>query len=382
MTDPLSAARGIRGILKDARMETEAGRCLPPQVIACLIETGLCRLAVPADLGGYEADPLVSLRVYEELAAAEASVAWIAWNNQLNCLTSRHLADAPRAELFGDAHVLFANSTRPSGRGVAVEGGLRVSGRWSLVSGCQLADWIPVMCVITDGSEARQLAPGVPEMRMAYLPKGSYRIVDTWHAGGLRGTGSHDVVADEVFVPAERTFAFTDANRIDRPLFRMPFRATMAAGCAAICLGIAQAALDTLLQLASTKLQVDLGPGLRDRPATQASVAEAAAGLDAARLVVHAALGELWDSCTLGKPLEDLQQARALGAAMHAARTAKDVVTTMYELAGTSALYVDCPIERAHRDVQAVAQHGILAPWQLEDAGRAWFGLPPNVPFL
>jgi alkylation response protein AidB-like acyl-CoA dehydrogenase len=218
-------------------METEAARRLHPRVVACLIDTGLCRLAVPTNLGGYEADPLVGLRVYEELAAAEASVAWIAWNNQLNCLTSPHLADAPRAGLFGDPRLLFANSTRPSGRGVAVEGGFRVSGRWSLVSGCELADWILVMCVITDGTEAHQVAPGVPETRMAYLPKGSYRILDTWHVGALRGTGSHDVVVDEVFVPAERTFAFTDPTRIDRPLFRMPFRATMTAGCAAICRG-------------------------------------------------------------------------------------------------------------------------------------------------
>ena len=121
-------------------MDTEGARCLPPRVTECLIATGLCRLTVPASLGGYEADPLVGLRVYEELAVAEASVAWIAWNNQLNCLTSRHLADEPRAALFGNPRVLFANSTRPSGRGIAVEGGFRVTGRWSLVSGCQLAE--------------------------------------------------------------------------------------------------------------------------------------------------------------------------------------------------------------------------------------------------
>jgi hypothetical protein len=57
------------------------------------------------------------------------------------------------------------------------------------------------------------------------------------------------------------------------------------------------------------------------------------------------------------------------------------VVTTMYEAARTSALYVDCPIERAHRDVYAAAQHAILSHWQLEDAGRAWFGLPPTIQF-
>jgi alkylation response protein AidB-like acyl-CoA dehydrogenase len=129
-----------------------------------------------------------------------------------------------------------------------------VSGRWSLVSGCELADWIPVMCLITEDAKPRLLAPGVPEMRMAYLPKGSYQILDTWYVGGLRGTGSHDVVVDEVFVPAERTFSFTDAHQLDQPLSRMPFFAMLSAGCAAICLGIAQAATDTLLELGSSKV--------------------------------------------------------------------------------------------------------------------------------
>ena len=81
--DPLSAARALRGTILNARQETEGARRLSPSTVAGLIETGLCRLAVPADLGGYEAEPVLALKVYEELAGAEASVAWIAWNNSL-----------------------------------------------------------------------------------------------------------------------------------------------------------------------------------------------------------------------------------------------------------------------------------------------------------
>ena len=357
LSDPLGAARALRATIRGARKETEEARCLAPQVVEKLIETGLCRLAVPASLGGYEADPVVALTVYEELAGAEASVAWIAWNNALPCLSSRYLSDSVRTELFGDARKLFANSTRPSGRAVVGEGGVRVSGRWSLVSGCELADWIPVMCIITEDAKPRLLAPGVPEMRMAYIPKGSYQILDTWYVGGLRGTGSHDVVVDEVFVPAERTFSFTDTNQLDQPLSRMPFFAMMSAGCAAICLGIAQAATDTLLELGSSKVQVDPTPGLRDRPAVQAMVATSAVELEAARLLLHHTLGDLWDTCRQGKPVSNLQRARMYSGAVHVGKKAKAVVTAMYEAAGTSALYVDCPIERAHRDIHAVTQH-------------------------
>ena len=248
-SDPLSAARALRPTIREARQAIEAARCLTPPVVAGLIEAGLCRLALPRDLGGVEAEPVVALQVYEELAYADASVAWIAWNNQYVCLSSRYSPDAVWKTWFSDARLLFANSARATGTAVVVEGGVRVSGRWSLVSGCALADWMPLMCVLTDGTAPRMAAAGGPETHMAYVPKGSDTILDTWHSGGLRGTGSHDVVVEDVFVPMERTFSSRNAVALDRPLYRMPFNATMAAGGAAMCLGMAQAATDTVLEL-------------------------------------------------------------------------------------------------------------------------------------
>jgi len=382
LPDPLRAAQALRATIRATRQETEEARRLAPQVVEGLMEAGLCRLAVPVSLGGHEAEPVVALQVYEELAWADASVAWIAWNNQFVCLASRYASDAVRTALFSDPRQLFANSTRPSGQAMVVDGGFRVSGRWSLVSGCELADWIPVMCVITEGTAPRLLAAGMPEMRMAYLPKGAYRILDTWYVGGLRGTGSHDIVVDDVFVPAERTFFLTDPTQLDRPLSRMPVVATMCAGCAALCLGMAQAATDTLLELGASKVQVGPFPGLRERPAVQVMVASAAAQLDAARLLLHGVLGDLWATCMQGAPVTDAQRARVFESGLHAAQTAKAVVTSMYEAAGTSALYVDCPLERAHRDIYAVMQHVSLAPMWLETAGQVRLGLTPQPPFF
>jgi indole-3-acetate monooxygenase len=383
MTDPLTAARALRTTIRTVRHETEGARCLPASIVDKLIEAGLCRLTVPESLGGHEAEPLVGFDVYEELASTDASVAWIAWNNALPGLLSRYLSNAVRAELFADTHRLFANSTRPSGRAVMQPGGYRVSGRWSLVSGCELADWIPLMCiVITNEGEQRMLAAGVPEMRMAYTPKGSYKILDTWHAGGLRGTGSHDVVVDDIFVPAELTFSLEDMDHIDRPLYRMPFAATLGAWCAAICLGIARAATDTLFDLGCSKVSVDPGPGLRDRPAVQAMVASSTAALEAARLLLRDALGDLWNACSRGTPVSDIQRARMWGSIVHAAQTAKTTVTAMYEAAGASALYIDCPIEQAHRDIHAVLQHVVLQRFWLEQAGRVSLGLKPTHPLF
>jgi indole-3-acetate monooxygenase len=176
LNDPLLAAQALRETIQKHRKETEETRGLAPQIVEGLIEAGLCRLVVPASLGGYEAAPVLFVQTLEELASAEASVAWIAWNNALPCFSARYLVEAQRRELFGDARRLFANSTRPSGKAVVVDGGFRVSGRWGLVSGCELADWIPVMCVVIEDNGPRMLPPGMPETRMAYVPKGSLQF--------------------------------------------------------------------------------------------------------------------------------------------------------------------------------------------------------------
>ena len=382
LSDPLQAARSLRPSILESRQETEATRRLAPAIVEGLIETGLCRLAVPASLGGHEANPLIALEIFEELAGAEASVAWIVWNNALPCFSSAVFSDAMRTELFSDASRVFANSTRPSGKAVVTEGGFRVSGRWSLVSGCELADWIPVMCVVLEEHVPRTLNTGMPEARMMYVPKGSYTILDTWYVGGLRGTGSHDVVVDDVFVPAERTYSFFDPVQLDRPLYRMPFMATMAAGCASICLGIAKTTNSALKELAATQKKVDPGPGLQERPTVQTLVATANAELDAVRLLLHTTLGEIWSTCSSSAGVTTEQCARLWQSALHAAKVAKTTVTAMYEAAGTAAVYETSPIERAHRDIHVVAQHVILAPMWLEEAGRVGLGLAPKNPLF
>lgn len=382
LNDPLQAAQALRTTIRATRQETEESRRLAPQVVMGLIDTGLCRLALPANLGGYEAEPVVTLKVYEELAWADASVAVVALNNHLPCLTSRFFPEVVRTSLFGNVRHLFANSTRPSGQASVVSSGYRVTGRWSLVSGCELADWIPLMCVIKADPEPGSPRQDAPEVRLMFVPKGSYQIVDTWRVGGLRGTGSHDVVVEDIFVPAEHTCSLLDPDQLNQPISRMPFRSTVAAVAAAICVGIAQAAMDTLLELGSSKVQVDPQPQLRDRPTVQAMVAASAAAVDAARLLLYEAGSDIWAACYRDHPVTDIQRARVWGSVIHAARTSKTVVTSMYEAAGASALYVDCPIERAHRDIHAITQHIILAPVQLEDAGRVYLGLQPNNPLF
>lgn len=380
--DRVAAAVALRGDIIAARAETEAGRSLPDRIVDALVESQLFRLSLPSDLDAPELDPLVALDVYEELASAEPSVAWLVWNSSLPCLFSRFLAPSVRRDIFGDRRSKYASSTRPTGRGVLANGTYRLSGRWSLVSGCMHADWLGLMYLVEENGQVQMLAPGAPHMRMAFVPAGSYEILDTWHVGGLRGTGSHDVVVKDLAIPVERTLTPMDPNRLDRPIGRMPIACTMSAGHASICLAIARAALRTVVKLGLSKVTVDPVPGLRDRAANQFLVAEASSKIAALRNQLRSALDVLWNAAKSGTEMTPDSIADVWSAAVSAGRECRTLVTAMCEVAGTPSLYVDSPLERFHRDIHAAMQHVVIQRVWMEEAGRVKFGLEPTNPLF
>jgi alkylation response protein AidB-like acyl-CoA dehydrogenase len=380
----LDAANDLRNLILENRDETESGRQLARPVVEGLIRSKLGLMALPAEFDGLAVPPVAALAVFEALAEAEASVAWIVWNSSLPCWFARFLDADARQQIFGGRHALFASSTRPSGRATKDGDNYFVSGRWSLVSGCMHAEWIPVMCMVEDGGKIEMLAPDVPHARMIFVPRDAHEIVDTWHVGGLRGTGSHDCVLDDVSVPASHSFALGAPSLMDSPLGRMPIAPTMAAGCASICLGIATTSLRALMELAMDKAasEVTGGPSLRDRPVVQSLVARAETKIEALRARLRATCDVLWNKAEAGEERSNTDLGAAFGAAITTALECRAIVTEIYAAAGASSLYTDSPIERAHRDIHAVAQHIVLQPFWLEQAGRVALGLDPTNPLF
>jgi len=371
-----SFARELSGLIRDLRNDTESQRRVAEPIVKQLKQLGLARMTLPASLAGRECSTVEALEVYEALAGAEASVGWVAWNNSLPCLFSRYLSAAARTEIFSNPNELHANSTRPSGTAVADGNGYRVSGRWALVSGCELAEWLALMCVVRAQNEAAK--PGPPETRLMFVRKGSFEILDTWHVGGLRGTGSHDVVVKDVFVPARHSLSPADPSSLDHPIARVPILATLSAGFAAQTIGVAQLALDTVLHLAKTKITPDPVPDLRDRAASQSGFAELSSALNATRAHLHRSVGNVWDKAVATAPITLQDITEVYSAALVADQLSIRTVDTMYAIGGTTSIYMNCPLERAHRDIHTMARHVIAQPTWLEDAGRVKFGLTPT----
>ena len=378
----LDAATALRRDIVGARGETETQRQLPQPILDALAEADLFRMAVPAVHGGAEVDPVEALGVYEELARAEPAVAWCVWNSTLPSLFGRYLDDDVREAIFGNPAGKYAGSTRPTGRAERENGVWRVRGRWSIVSGCMHADWLALATLEEEDGELRMIEPGMPVMRLAFVPAGDVRIVDTWHVGGLRGTGSHDVVLEGLDVPDERTFTPMDPRPLDHPLARLPAGCTMAMGHAAICLGIARSGLDELLALGRAKVTVDPIPRLPDREANQELVARGGALLPAMRERLREVMGRLWATATSGEAPSRGLLAEGWGAAVTTGRVCRELVEEFYEAAGTPALYEDNVLERNLRDIHAAMQHIVAQRTWLQEAGRVAFGMEPVSPLF
>ena len=376
---PLAAAREMSPLILDLREKMEASRNLAAPVVDRLCDGRLCRLAVAADLGGLELPIDAALDLYETLAYADASVGWIAWNNSLPCFLSRYLSPSVRSDVFANTRWLYACSTRPTGRAAPTTDGYQVNGRWNIVSGCELAEWILLLCVVEENGAPRMAAPGIPELRFAFLKRADCKILDTWHVGGLRGTGSHDVVVENARVPRALTLFVSEPSTLDGPLGRIPIICSMAATYGAQTLGVAQHAVDTLVELTSTKAPPEGAP-LRERPAVLADIARHSAALEAARVYLRACTAQLWRTAVSGGPPALDEITAVWGASLHAAAAAETAVDAAYAAGGINSLYTACPLERAHRDLHAMRRHIVGQALWLEDAGRVRLGSAPTHP--
>jgi alkylation response protein AidB-like acyl-CoA dehydrogenase len=338
-------------------------------------------MLAPREIGGGETDPLAFFDVVEAAASADGSVGWIVMIGGCYATFGGLLPAEGAAEIFGDPATISAGAFRPEGTAVEVEGGYRVSGRWALGSGASHANWFIAGCVVMRDGKPVQTASGAPVMREVFMPAVAVKVVDTWHSTGLRGTASHDYVADDVFVPRSRTLWFQEAPTCPRSLYRMPPIAMFATFISAVPLGIARHAIDAFVGLARAKT-VALAPGVvADRAAAQIAVGRAHALVSGGHAYVRGTLENVWSRVAAGGAPTLADRAALWTAATHAAHSALEAIELLYGAAGADAVYARCPLDRCLRDARTAVQHVVLQQNNYEHAGRLILGAgePPRV---
>jgi alkylation response protein AidB-like acyl-CoA dehydrogenase len=374
------AAEDASALARERAVTTEQTRRLPDELVRSLQSAGLLRAGAPAVLGAAQAPAAVTLRCAETVARGDASAGWCVSIAATSSLLSAYLPNDGAAEIFGDPDAVAAGVWAPRGTARAVDGGMRVSGRWAYCSGITHSDYLFAGCVLDTGAPPES---GSPVLRVVAIPTGELEILDTWHTSGLRGTGSHDAVAEDVFVPAHRTLSLLGEHlTVDAPLYRFPIFGFFALSIAAAALGNARGAIDDLVELAAGKVGQGSRRTLAERQTTQAAVAEAEASLRAARAFYYQAIDDAWRASQNPEPVSvELRTALRL-AATHAVRTAAEIARSMYDLGGGSAIYADSPLQRRFRDAHAATAHFQVNPASWELTGRLLLGQPTQTTML
>lgn len=352
--------------------EIDRDRRLPDELVTQLREAGFLRATMPREVEALELAPAPALRCAETIARGDASAGWCVSIAITSALLVAYLPASARDELFGGGRGVAAGVWAPRGTARKVDGGVVVSGRWPFCSGITHADMMFAGCFVDE-----QRVPSV-----VALPKHDLKVLDTWHTLGLRGTGSHDSVADEVFVPTDRVLSVFNGPIVDRPLYRFPVFGFFALCIGAAALGNARAAIDDLVELACGKKGLGSTRTLAERSPTQAAVATAEAALGAARALYYEAIDAAWQASHDAEPVPTALRNRLRLAATHAVRTSADVVRTMYDLAGGSAIYDGAPLQRRFRDAFTATAHFQVNEASRELSGRLLLDLPADMSML
>jgi alkylation response protein AidB-like acyl-CoA dehydrogenase len=372
----VDAVRGLAPEIRARAGEIEAARRIPPDLVADLVAAGCFRAIVPSSHGGAALDLADAGLALSELAKADGSVAWTV---MIGASAPMLLGRLPRGtfdDIYADGpDVILAGAFNPTGTATPVDGGFRVTGQWAFASGCQHAHWFIAHCLVDDGRQ--------PPVRMMVLPPGDVEIKDTWSAAGLCGTGSHDFVVNDVFVPDERTFSVVVGEPcLDGPLWRIPELSASTLMIAHVAIGIAQGALDEVTTLATQKTRFTDAAPLAAKPLFQYQLGEGDARLRAARALLRDEAQEAWATAAAGSRLSEQHRARIRSATTWATRTAVTVVDTAYGAAGAGSIYSSSPLQRRLRDIHALNQHVALKGEVFTMAGAVLAGQEYDLTFL
>jgi len=353
-------AAAISPTLAAHARECDAARQLTPKSMSAVVNAGLFRIPQPRRVGGYE----LSLRTLADavtcLSEACPSSGWVLMVMGAHHWCMGSFPEAAQDDVFGDGRDgLVAGTLSSQGTASAVDGGFRVEGRWQFCSGVDHAHWVILGC-----ADAATHGPLVHVV----VPRAALEVDDTWHVMGLQGTGSKDVLAHDLFVPAQRTidtrilFRGASPHAANHPtnLYRLSAEAMLSLSVATAVLGSAKFALSQFIDRTRERRVILTGARKADHGPTQVRLAEAAAEIHSADLLIHDVLAEFDRLVTTGEHFDSHHRVRAKWQAAYSAELCRRAVARIFSGSGAHAVYAPSALQAAFRNVNVGAQHASI----------------------
>ena len=355
MTDLLARASALVPALRGRAAQAEELRRLPDESVDDVLASGLYRLGVPARFGGLDVDYGLALDVASELARGCPATGWCYGLWAAHAWLVGYWPLPAQEEVFGRDPDALCSSSLGVGRSTCVpaDGGYRVTGRWEFSSGCDHAAWVMLG------------VPGIGERNWALVPRGDFKIVDTWFVSGLRGSGSKDIVVNDAFVPSHRVLDVTTAGDGDyggwelhrQHRYRAPITVLLGWDLVAPLMGIARGMIDEF----TARLAGSVGPGrTAESPAIHLRLSQASAEVDAAQALMQRDVRQILDRAAAGDGYPALERARYRRDKAFITQLCLQAVNRLFDVSGGHALFDSVALQRHHRDAHAAAHRDTL----------------------
>jgi len=383
-------AKAMRPMLRERQDSVEAAGCVSEDTNSQFIAAGFYRVLQPRCFGGYEFDLPTFLRVMIEIARGCSDSGWVLALTAGHAFLMASFPEAGQHEAFGDRGEFRAPSVAlPGGIAVPVDGGFRVKGAWDYTSGCELATHFIGACLIQGEGPA---APGWAAFVL--FDRAHYRIVDNWHVIGMQGTSSRRVVIEEMFVPAHRVLALSDASGQyihprpgslihANPFYRGRIASMLVSEVAAVAVGIGRGALDFYEEILRNKKTSF--PPFRPRAEEieyERHFGEAQSLVDTAEAALLQMAADYMERARRdaedGIPFSDEDDRRFLQIEQQCVRLCWDAVDLMLRTSGTSAASKTAPLGRYFRNLAVIRTHVTMQrDHTAANTARLHFGLAP-----
>ena len=345
---------GLKDQFLENAGEAKALRRVPQASIDALQEAGFFLALQPREWGGYELDPQDFFRMQLAIAEGCMSTAWASGIVAVHAFQLALMDHRAQQDVWGeDIHTRVSSSYAPLGKVTETEGGFRFSGRWGWSSGCDHCTWVLLGGICPDGG-----------YRSFLIPRSDYEIVDTWQSMGLQGTGSNDIVVDDVFVPEYRTHKAEDGylgtnpgvNGDSADIYRLPWAQLFIRVVSTPAIGAGRAALDLYKHLVVSKASGDLTKLAADT-GTQERVAEAANALDEIECVMFRNFDKMVNQVRNGDPVPVDDRIHYRYQASLVIDRCIDVVDSLFSSAGGGSVFLDSDIQQRFLDIHTARAH-------------------------
>ena len=362
------AARDMVPALRERTFETAALGQLPEATVEAMQEAGFFRIMQPARYGGFEMDPEVFFRVQMILAQGCMSTAWVLGVVAIHNWQLGLFDDQAQIDVWGeDDSTLISSSYMPVGKVEHVDGGYKLSGHWGFSSGSKHCKWAFLGGMVPPKNEGE-----APDYRTFLVPLGDYEIVDNWNVSGLEGTGSHDIVVKDAFVPEHRTHrsihgfeCASPGNAVnDHYIFRLPFGQIFVRAVSSSSIGCLKGVVDSYIAVNKDRVGLNDGNKIATDPDAQMALASAVAVVDECETIMFRNFDAMVEAAKTGQQLDINERIKMRFDAALVSRKCADAINEMFISCGAQGIFKDHPLNRAWLDINAGRTHVANNPFK------------------